>query len=54
MRTGEFVEFETEGDGEEEKLVGNGDQQGDGEVVVVKGVDGGHDDDDDDDDADGE
>lgn len=34
-RTGQLVEFEGESDREEEELVGDGDDCGDGEVVVV-------------------
>lgn len=35
----EFVEFEGECYGEEEELVGDGYEEGGGEVVVVEGVD---------------
>lgn len=38
--TGQLVELEGEGDGEEEELVGDGDEECDGEVVVVQDVDG--------------
>lgn len=34
-RTGEFVKAAGVGDGEEEELVADGDEGGDGEVVVV-------------------
>ena len=41
--TGEFVELQREGDAEEEELVANRDEEGDGKIVIIKGVDFGHD-----------
>lgn len=41
-----FVEFEAEGDGKEEELIGNCDDESDQKVVFVEDVDGAHDDDD--------
>ena len=37
--TGKLVELEGEGDGEKEELVGDSDEEGDDEVVVVQRVD---------------
>jgi hypothetical protein len=41
-KIGELVEFQREGYGKEEELVGDCDEEGDGEVVVVENMDGGH------------
>lgn len=38
MLTCELVEFEGEGYGEKEELIGDGDQQRDREIVVIQGV----------------
>lgn len=38
--TGQLVEFEGECHGEEGELVANGDEECDGEVVIVQDVDG--------------
>ena len=40
--TSQFVEFEGEGNGKEEELVADCDEEGDGEVVIVQGVYFGH------------
>lgn len=40
LLTGKLVELEAEGYGEEEELVGDGDEQGDDEVVLVEDSDG--------------
>ena len=37
--TSKLIEFERKGDGEEEELVGNGDEEGDGEIIVIQSVD---------------
>lgn len=36
--TGQFVEFESEGYGEEEKLVDYSDDQSNGEIVIIKNM----------------
>lgn len=40
--TSELVKLEGEGDGEEEELVGNSDDGGDAQVVVVEDMGGSH------------
>lgn len=40
--TGQFVEFEAEGDREEEQLVADGNEEGDSKVIVVKRMNYGH------------
>ena len=42
--TGKLVELETESDGKEEQLVGDGDQQRYCQIVIVQGMDFRHDD----------
>lgn len=41
--TGQFVEFETKRNGEEEELICDCNQESDGEVVIVQSMNYGHD-----------
>ena len=41
--TGQLIELEGKGDCKEEQLVSNGDQQSDCKVIIIEGMDLGHD-----------